>query len=203
MSEDVKTVEQSEQNSESVTQEEEVKPESSKDGQNVDGLVKKNQELLSETKKAKKERDELKAKMQELEDKKLQEKEEYKTLYEKEKEKAKELPGLKDKADRYDAYFKEQFDKSIEKEPESVKRIFDDLNLPYDEKLQRYNAYRADLGKGTNSPAAERVGGDIPEVDVSEYVNENGSTNMEKLLNLSYSNPEMYKLVQNKIDERR
>ena len=71
------------------------------------------------------------------------------------------------------------------------------MNAPIDEKLDLLRKMKTDIGKGTNSPASSRPGINIPEIDADAY---RGPDAIEKLIKLSVDNPDMYKLVINKIN---
>lgn len=164
-----------------------------------EGLIRKNRELLDEKKKLQNRFLELENELKNIKDEKLLEKEEFKKLYEQEKEKVNDLMAHKGYKDKYDNYFNKLLEDELKTVPESIKKIISESNKPLDERLDDLKSIKIEMGKSVNSPASERPSGNIDSININDYI---GSQNMQKLLDLSYDNPELYKEIQKKINER-
>jgi uncharacterized protein YPO0396 len=173
-------------------------PKTEEQVQNPEAVLKKNRELLGEIKSLQAKRAELEKQVEDAARAKLEEKEEFKTLYEQEKQKLEELKPLKLEAEKYKVYFSKQLEQELENVPESVKAIIEQLTCPIDEKLEHLAKLKGDMGKQVSSFAAQRPGGRVPEVNIEDFKGPNAQA---KLVQLSLDNPEMYKLVMEKLKQ--
>lgn len=158
----------------------------------LEGLKKNQEQILKEKKELAKKVKEMEAEREREKENQLKEKEDFKTLAEQLQEKLKELEPSKEKGEKYDAFFAAELDKELKGEPQSTRDMVEKINAPLDEKLELLRKLKADLGKGTNSPASSRPGTKVPEFDIEQYT---GPDAQDKLLKLSFDNPELYKLV--------
>jgi chromosome segregation ATPase len=158
----------------------EEKPEAKKYSDNPLELQAKIEELLNENasrrvknKELNEELGDLRKLREELEARKTAEMAEqgkYKELLEEREKKLAELSPLPEKVTKYEQVFKGQLEAEIKDLPETLSKLILDSGKDVAEQLEMARSLKAELGKSTSSPGAERPGGDVMTQDVSQLV---------------------------------
>lgn len=171
-------------NAESVTTEEVRNPEA---------VLAKNKELLGTIKGLKNELSEFKTAQEKAREQKLVEDGKYKELLEEKEKQLSDLMGVKERADKYDAYFQSKLEKAKEGLSDVQAKLVEGFNGSLEEKLQMAEELQSSIPQRTSSPGAARPGSnDSPRFDLKDYTGADGNA---KLTKLYYENRDLYNEV--------